>query len=108
MASNVSQSTDIHEYAKQCQQIYQDLKNIEIQTPIANFAENQYNRGTNANTSTNTNANTKMVNRSERPTNSSYSRSFSMALNFVIAMRPVCSKVTRLIKGEIAKLQRKD
>ena len=43
MAGSVSWLTDIHEYAKQCQQTYQDLKNIEIWTPVANFAGNWYN-----------------------------------------------------------------
>ena len=73
MADGVSWSTDIHEYVKQCQQTYQDLKDIKIWTPIANFAENQYKRGTNANTNTNTNTNAKTVNCSEHPANFSYS-----------------------------------
>ena len=40
MVGGVSQPTDIHEYAKQCQQTYQDLKDIKIRTPVANFARN--------------------------------------------------------------------
>ena len=40
MTGSVSRPTDIHEYAKQCQQIYQNLKDIEIRTPVANFAGN--------------------------------------------------------------------
>ena len=40
MAGGVFQPTDIHEYAKQCQQTYQDLKDIKIRTPVANFAGN--------------------------------------------------------------------
>ena len=43
MAGGVSQPTDIYEYAKQCQQTYQNLKDIKIRTPITNFAGNQYN-----------------------------------------------------------------
>ena len=108
MVGGVFWPTNIHEYAKQCQQTYQDLKNIKIQTPIANFAENQYNHKTNANTSTNTNANAKTVNCSKRLANSSYSCSSSMVLNPVVTTCPACSKVTRLTKEEIAKLQRKD
>ena len=53
MADGVSQPTDIHEYVKQCQQTYQDLKNIKIRTPMANFAGNQYNQETNTNTNVN-------------------------------------------------------
>ena len=108
MVGGVSQSTDIHEYMKQCQQTYQDLKDIKIQIPIANFAENQYNQKTNANTNTNTNANAKTVNCNKRLANSSYSCPSSMVLNPVVTMHPVCSKLTRLTKEEIAKLQRKD
>ena len=40
MAGGVSRPTDIHEYAKQCQQTYQNLKDIEIQIPVTNFAGN--------------------------------------------------------------------
>ena len=43
IAGGVSRTKDIHEYAKQCQKAYQDLKDIENQTPVANFAGNQYN-----------------------------------------------------------------
>ena len=75
---------------------------------VANFARNQYNWGTNTNTNTNTNANTKTVNCSECPINFSYSRLFFMTSNFVMAICPACSKATRLIKEEIAKLQRKN
>ena len=88
--------------------MYQDLKDIEIRMLIANFAENQYNWGTNTNTSTNTNANTKTVNHSKRPTNSSYSWPPFMVLNPVVATCPARNKVTRLIREEIAKLQREN
>ena len=108
MAGGVSWPTDIHEYAKQCQQMYQDLKAIKIQMPVANFAENQYNWGTNANTNTNTNTNTKTVKCSKHPVHSSYSRFFSVVLNPAIATCPARSKAIRLTKKEIAKLQRKD
>ena len=101
MASGVSQPTNIYEYAKQCQQTYQDLKNIEIQTPVANFAGNRYNRGTNANTSTKTAS--QQANHNKRPANSVYSRPLSVASN-PAATRPARSKATRLTHEEIAKL----
>ena len=104
MADGVSWPTDIHEYAKQCQQMYQDLKDIKIQMPVANFAGNQYNWGTNANTNTNSNTNTKTVNCSKRPVHSSYSRLSSVVLNPAITTCPARSKATRLTKKEIAKL----
>ena len=113
MASGMSWSTDIHEYAKQCQQAYQNLKDIKIQTPAANFTENWYNQGgtnTNGNTSTNmgTNVNAKTANCSERLANFSYSRPLSIASNPAIAIHSACSKAIRLSKEEIAKLQRED
>ena len=108
MAGGVSWPTDIHEYAKQCQQTYQDLKNIEIQMPIANFAGNQYNQETNENMSTNTNANAKTVNCSKRSTNSSYSWPPSVASNFVMATYPAHSEITRLTWEKTAKLQREN
>ena len=109
MASGVSQPTDIHEYAKQCQQTYQDLKDIKIWIPIANFAGNRYNQGTNANTNTNTSTKTagQQDNCNERPANSVYSRLFSMASNSA-ALYPVRSEATRFTNEEIAKLQRED
>ena len=92
--------------------MYQDLKDIKIQTPAANFAGNQCNQktNTNANTSTNTsaNVNVKTANCSKHPANSVYSRPFSVALNPAVATHLACSKATRLIKEKIAKLQRKD
>ena len=105
MASGVSRPTDIHEYAKQCQQTYQDLKNIEIQTPVTNFAGNQYNRGTNANTSTKTAG--QQANRNKHPANSVYSHPPSVASNSA-ATRPAHSKAIRFTCEEIAKLQRED
>ena len=113
MADSVSWPTDIYEYAKQCQQAYQDLKDIKIWILVANFARNQYNqRGTNTNvntgSSTGTNMNAKMANCSECPTNLSYSHLLSIASNPAVATCPACSNATRLTKEEIAKLQRKD
>ena len=109
IAGDISWPKDIHKYVKQYQEVYQNLKNIESQTPATNFAGNRYNWGetnTNANTSINTgiNANAKTANCSERPANFSYNRLFSVASNLAIAMRPACSKVTRLSKEKIAKL----
>ena len=43
MAGSGSQLKDIHEYAQQCQLAYQDLKDIELRTPAANFSSNWYN-----------------------------------------------------------------
>ena len=110
MAGGVSQPKNIYKYAKQCQETYQDLKDIESQTLVANFAENQYNQKTNTNANTNmgTNANAKMANRSKRPINSLYSHLFFAASNFAVAICPAYSKATRLTKEKIAKLQRKD
>ena len=109
MAGSMSQLTDIHEYAKQCQQTYQDLKNIKIQMPVANFAENQYNQRTNANTNMNMSTKTKgqQANRNGRPANSVYSCPLSVALN-TTAMRLAHSEATRLTREEIAKLQCED
>ena len=58
MAGGVSQPKDIHEYAQQYQLAYQDLKDIKLRTPAANFGGNQYNQSTNTNTSMSTNAKT--------------------------------------------------
>ena len=109
MAGGVSQPKDIHEYAQQYQLAYQDLKDIKLRTPAANFGGNQYNQGTNTNTSMSTNAKTAgpQINRNERPANFLYSRIPSVALN-PASMRLACSKATRLTREEIAKLQRKD
>ena len=108
MAGGVSWPTDIYEYAKQYQQMYQDLKNIKIWMPVANFAGNWYNRETKTNMSTNTNANTKTVNCSKHPVNSSYSWFFFMASNLIVTTHPARSKATRLTQKEIAKLQHED
>ena len=110
MAGDVSWPTNIHEYAKQCQHAYQDLKPIEIHTPADNFDENWYNRGgTNTNTNTGMNANTKMVNCSKCSANFLYSHLSSVAsLNYAVATHPTCSKATRLIKDKISKLQQED
>lgn len=107
MAGGVSRPKNIHKYAKQCQEAYQDLKNIENQTPAANVAENQYNQGTNTNTntSTNTGTNAKTANHSEHSVNSLYSHFPFVALNPTVIMHPACSKVTKLTKKKIAKLQ---
>ena len=109
MADGVSQPTDIHEYTKQCQQTYQDLKDIEVRTPVANFARNQYNQGTNANTNTNTSTKTtsQQANHNKCPANSVYNRPPSMASN-PAAMRPAHSEATRLTHEKIAKLQYED
>ena len=56
MADGVSQPKNLHKYAEQCQLTYQDLKNIELQTPTANFGGNQYWK---TNTNRNTNMSTK-------------------------------------------------
>ena len=109
MAGGVSRPKDIHEYTQQCQLAYQDLKDIKLWTPAANFSGNRYNRGTNTNTSTSTNAKTAglQANRNERPTNSLYSCPLSVASNLA-SMYFACSKATRLTWKEIAKLQRED
>ena len=105
ITDSISRSTDIHEYAKQCQQAYQDLKDIEQQTPTVNSAGNQYNQRTNMNTSTSTNVNTRTTSRqSDCPINSLYSHLPSVASNLTMAMRSARSKVTKLTKEEFAKL----
>ena len=108
IAGGVSRLKDIHEYAQQCQLAYQDLKNIKLLTPAANFSGNQY-RGSNTNTSTSTSTKIagQQANRNKRPANSVYSYSFSMVSNLVFT-RPACSKATRLTWEKIAKLQRED
>ena len=40
MAGSVSWPKDIYKYTKQCQETYQDLKDIKIWTPTANFTGN--------------------------------------------------------------------
>ena len=107
MVDGVLQSKNIHEYAKQCQQAYQDLKNIDRQTSAANPAGNQYNQGINTNTSTSINVNAKMANCSEHLANFIYSYPSSMALSPAMATRPAHSKATKLTKEEIAKLDAK-
>ena len=113
MAGGVSRPKNIHKYVKQCQETYQDLKDIEIWTPVTNFAGNQYNWGeTNTNmnmgTSTGMNANAKTANCSKRFANFFYSRSSSVASNSAVAMRPARSDATRFTREKIAKLQRED
>ena len=109
MVGGVSQPKDIHEYVQQCQLAYQDLKDIELQTPAANFGGNRYNQETNTNTSTSTNAKTAglQVNCNEHPANSLYSHLPSVTSN-PASTRPARSKATRLNWEEIAKLQRKN
>ena len=109
MAGGVSQPKDIHEYVQQCQLAYQDLKDIKLQTPVANFGGNRYNQKMNTNTFMSTNAKIAgpQANRNERPANSLYSRSFSIASNPAFT-HPTRSKATRLTREEIAKLQRED
>ena len=104
MTGGVSWPKDIHKYAKQFQEAYQDLKDIEIQTPAVNFAENQYNQKKN----TSTNANAKTTNQSKRLANLVYSCPFSVAFNPTVATCPACSKAIRLTKEKTAKLQRED
>ena len=113
MAGGISRPKDIHKYAKQCQEAYQDLKNIESQTPAANFAGNQYNQGetnTNVNTGTNMgmNVNAKMANHNKHLANFSYSRPSSVASNSAMAICLARSKATKLTKEKIAKLQHED
>ena len=107
MADGVSQLKDIHEYAQQCQLAYQDLKDIELRTPAANFGGNRYNQRTNTNTSTSINTKTAspQANHNKRPVNSLYSRPPSVASNSA-SMRPACSEATRLTQEKITKLQR--
>ena len=109
MAGGVSRPKDIYEYAQQCQLAYQDLKDIKLQTPAANFGGNRYNRGTNTNTSTSTNTKAAgpQANRNKRPTNSLYSR-LPFVISYSASTRLTCSKATRLTQEEIAKLQRED
>ena len=109
MAGSVSRPKDIHEYAQQCQLAYQDLKDIELRTPVANFGGNWYNWRTNTNMSTSTNAKTAgpQANCNKCPANSLYSRLFSVALN-PASMCLAHSKATRLTREKIAKLQYED
>ena len=93
--------------------MYQDLKDIESQTPAAKFGGNQYNReGTNINVNIGINmginANAKMVNRSKHLVNFLYSRPSFVVLNPAVTMHPTRSKATKLIKKKIAKLQREN
>ena len=107
----MSQPKDIHKYAQQCQLAYQDLKNIKLQTPAANFGGNRYQEtNTNTNTSTSTSPKTagQQTNCNEWPANFWYSRPFFVALNLAVATRPACSKATRLTREKIAKLQWED
>ena len=107
MAGGMSWPKDIHEYVQQCQLAYQDLKDIKLQTPAANFGGNQYNRGTNTSTSTNAKTAGPQANRNKYPANSLYSRPLSIASNLA-STRPAHSKATRLTWKEIAKLQHED
>ena len=106
MADSISRPKDIHEYVKQCQKAYQDLKDIEIWTPAPNTAGNWFNQKTNINTGTGTNTNM-MASSSNCFADSLYSHPFSITLN-PVSTRPACSKATRLFKEKIAKLQRED
>ena len=92
MASDISWLKDIHEYAKQCQEAYQDLKNIEIQTPAPNTTENQFNQKTNTGMGTNANM---TASSSNCPVNFLYSHPPSIASNPASTCF-VCSKTTRL------------
>ena len=109
MADSVSRLKDIHEYAQQCQLAYQNLKDIKLRTPAANFDGNRYNQRTNTNMSTSTNTKTAgpQANRNERPANFLYSRPLSIVSNLAFTC-PTCNKATRLTQKEIAKLQRED
>ena len=109
MAGGVSWPTNIHEYAKQCQQMYQNLKDIEIRTPVANLAGNWYNQRTNVNTNMNMSMKTagQQANCNKRSVNSVYSR-FSSVVSNLAAMRLARSEATRLTREKIAKLQRED
>ena len=109
MAGGVSRPKNIHEYAQQCQLAYQDLKDIKLWTPAANFSGNRYNRETNTNMFTSTNAKTAspQANRNKRPANFLYSCPLSIALN-PASTHLARSKATRLIQEKIAKLQRED
>ena len=106
MAGDVSQSKNIHEYAQQCQLAYQDLKDIKLQTPAANFDGNQY-QGTNTNTNTSIKTAGQQANCNKCPTNSVYSHPFSMTSN-PAATRFAHSKATKLTREKIVKLQRED
>ena len=53
MAGDVSRLKDLYEYAQQYQLVYQNLKDIELQTSVANFGGNRY-QETNKNTNTKT------------------------------------------------------
>ena len=109
MADSVSQLKNIHEYAQQCQLAYQDLKDIKLRVPTANFSSNWYNQGTNINTSTSMNMKTAgpQANRNERLANSLYSHPLSVASN-TASTCPAHSEATRLTREEIAKLQCED
>ena len=109
IAGGVSRPKDIHEYAQQCQLAYQDLKDIKLRTPAANFGGNWYNRETNTNMSTSTNAKTTgpQTNRNKCPANSLYSRPSSVASN-PASTCSACSEATRLTWEKIAKLQCED
>lgn len=99
MAGGVSWPKDIHKYVKQCQEAYQNLKSIEIQTLAANVAGNRYNQrtNTNANTSINMSTNAKTANYSKRFANFLYNCFSSIVLNPTVATYPAHSKATRLI-----------
>ena len=109
MADGVFRPKNIHEYAKQYQQAYQDLKDIKRQTSASNSAGNWYNQGTNMNTSTSTNANARITSKqSNHPANFLYSRFLSVASNPAVATHPAGNEATRLTKKKLAKLQRKN
>ena len=106
ITSGVSRPKNLHEYVQQCQLAYQDLKDIKLWTPAANFGGNWY-QGTNTNTNTSIKTASQQANCNKRPANSVYSRLSFIALNLV-SMRLACSKATRLTQEKIAKLQRED
>ena len=102
MANGVSWLKNLYKYAQQCQLAYQDLKDIKLQTPAANFSGNQY-QGTNTNTNTSTKTAGQQANRNKRLANSMYNRPLSVVSN-PTSIRLACSEATRLTREEIAKL----
>ena len=109
MAGGVFWPKNFYKYTQQCQLVYQDLKDIKLQTPTANFSGNQYQR-TNTNTNTNTSTSTSLktagqqINCNKCSANFLHSYLFFVTSNSAVATRPTCSKATRLTRKKIAKL----
>ena len=106
MTGGVSRSKNLYTYAQQCQLAYQDLKDIKLQTPAANFDGNWY-RETNMNTNISTKTAGQQANCNEHLANFVYSRPFSIVLN-PASTHLAYSKAIKLTREEIAKLQRED